>query len=136
MAIDDICPGDFAPEPTVVIWMRTGVERIDWRAAERNFMQNLETLRAADRAADLAFIRGMPDPGRHLWVTPIASDPDPFDAETPDCTVDAYPMSIGEPTLDNCPACRGTGEINEFPADDDERLVACPTCGGTGEVYE
>lgn len=57
----------------------------------------------------------------------------------PDPADDSYPFSsraIGEPTLDNCPACKGTGEISEFPADDDERLVACPTCGGTGEVYE
>lgn len=63
------------------------------------------------------------------------------DGERIDVTTfaDPYPWpikSIGEPTLDNCPACRGTGEISEFPADDDERLVACPTCGGTGEVYE
>lgn len=57
----------------------------------------------------------------------------------PDQDPDAYPFvsrAIGEPTLDNCRTCNGTGEISEFPADDDERLVACPTCGGTGEVWE
>lgn len=32
-----------------------------------------------------------------------------------------------------CSECKGTGEIVEFPADEDERLVACPRCGGTGE---
>lgn len=32
-----------------------------------------------------------------------------------------------------CGTCKGTGEIVEFPADEDERLVGCPACGGTGE---
>jgi DnaJ-class molecular chaperone len=52
---------------------------------------------------------------------------------------DAYPFSskaIGEPTLDNCRTCKGTGEVTEYPPDDDERTVACTTCGGTGEVWE
>lgn len=65
--------------------------------------------------------------------------PGALDADALPQTDDGYSFSsksIGEPTLDNCPTCKGTGEISEFPADDDERLVACPTCGGTGEVYE
>lgn len=51
---------------------------------------------------------------------------------------DAYPFTAqapGAPVLADCAACKGTGEITEYPADDDERLVACPTCGGTGEAY-
>lgn len=62
----------------------------------------------------------------------IADDPPP-------ATDDGYSFSsksIGEPTLDNCRTCRGTGEIVEFPAEADERMVACTTCGGTGEVWQ
>lgn len=33
-----------------------------------------------------------------------------------------------------CTPCEGTGEIIEYPPDEDERMVCCPTCGGTGEA--
>jgi len=45
---------------------------------------------------------------------------------------DIFTFKIREPDP-ACTACKGTGEIVEYPADDDERLVACPRCGGTGE---
>lgn len=37
-------------------------------------------------------------------------------------------------TIKPCTPCSGTGEIIEYPPDDDERMVACPACGGTGEA--
>lgn len=48
---------------------------------------------------------------------------------------DAYPFTAPALLVD-CSACGGTGEVIEFPADDDERLVSCPRCGGTGETWK
>lgn len=39
-----------------------------------------------------------------------------------------------KPQGPNCRACNGTGEVIEYPADEDERIVACSACGGTGEA--
>lgn len=41
---------------------------------------------------------------------------------------------IRKETIMPCGPCSGTGEIIEYPPDDDERMVACPACGGTGEA--
>lgn len=46
---------------------------------------------------------------------------------------DAYPMTAPAPQGPDCTACKGTGEVVDYPPDDDERLVACGRCGGTGE---
>lgn len=46
---------------------------------------------------------------------------------------DAYPMAAPT-TARVCTTCSGTGEIIEYPADEDERMVCCPACGGTGEA--
>lgn len=47
---------------------------------------------------------------------------------------DPFPMKAPPPAGPDCSTCNGTGEIVEYPPDDDERLVACPACGGTGEA--
>ena len=47
--------------------------------------------------------------------------------------VDAYRFTV-EGFVHPCQPCAGTGEIIEYPPDDDERIVACPACGGTGEA--
>lgn len=39
-----------------------------------------------------------------------------------------------KPQGPNCRVCNGTGEVIEYPADEDERIVACSACGGTGEA--
>lgn len=41
---------------------------------------------------------------------------------------------IAKEQITPCKPCSGTGEIIEYPPDDDERMVACPACGGTGEA--
>lgn len=41
---------------------------------------------------------------------------------------------IRKETIKPCRPCSGTGEVIEYPPDDDERMVACPACGGTGEA--
>ena len=46
---------------------------------------------------------------------------------------DAYRFTV-EGFVHPCKRCNGTGEIIEYPPDDDERMVACPACGGTGEA--
>ena len=45
----------------------------------------------------------------------------------------AYLFARAEPQTLPCGTCQGSGEIIEFPADEDERFVACSHCGGTGE---
>lgn len=138
--IDDICPGAFAEPPTVSVWMRTGVERIDWRAAEREAfarfvwphfgpVSGVGDVYTGDR-------RLPPNSIIQTFVDPI---------ELPDgCSIvgmtfagphdsDGYSFRIHPDPCPDCGTCKGTGEIVEFPADEDERLVACPRCGGTGE---
>lgn len=132
--IDDICPGAFAEPPTISIWMRTGVERIDWRAAERKAWADLGLVAVFDniererKACALDFLRRAPssiarwaadmvDEGKAVITT---QDPDAF----------TFTIQGPDPV---CGTCKGTGEIVEFPADEDERLVGCPACGGTGE---
>ena len=46
---------------------------------------------------------------------------------------DRYRFTV-EGFVSPCKPCNGTGEIIEYPPDDDERMVACPACGGTGEA--
>lgn len=46
---------------------------------------------------------------------------------------DAYRFTV-EGFVHPCKPCNGTGEIIDYPPDDDERMVACPACGGTGEA--
>ena len=53
------------------------------------------------------------------WTTTSLTDPYRF-------TVEGF--------VHPCKPCNGTGEIIEYPPDDDERMVACPACGGTGEA--
>ena len=123
--IDDICPGAFAEPPMIIVQMAVGQERFDWLALERAVLAGF----GWPHMGPVVGLRDVYAGDQRMQANSIVQtfvEPDP----------EAYPMSIGEPTLDNCPACKGTGEINEFPADDDERLVACPTCGGTGEVYQ
>lgn len=76
--------------------------------------------------------------GRARESTPFRPDPArPFDSTwqhihaKPDA--DAYPFLTGPRTAD-CPTCKGTGEVVDYPPDDDERLIACGHCGGTGEL--
>lgn len=132
--IDDICPGAFDEPPTISIWMRTGVERIDWRAEQRkawadlglvNVFDNLERERK-ERALD--FLRRAPS-SMARWAADMVDEGKAV-ITTPD--PDAFTFTIS-PAGPDCGTCKGTGEIVEFPADEDERLVACPRCGGTGE---
>ena len=46
---------------------------------------------------------------------------------------DRYRFTV-EGFVHPCKPCGGTGEIIEYPPDDDERMVSCPACGGTGEA--
>ena len=46
---------------------------------------------------------------------------------------DRYRFTV-EGFVHPCKPCGGTGEIIEYPPDDDERMVPCPACGGTGEA--
>lgn len=133
MAIDDICPGDFAPEPMILVTMAVGQERIDWRALERRVLAGVGWTHfgPVTEIRDVYF--GERRVGCRCGQRGCAQDIDP---DQPGADPDAYSFSIGPDTLDNCPTCKGTGEISEYPADDDERLVACPTCGGTGEIWE
>lgn len=45
---------------------------------------------------------------------------------------DLFVFKIREPDP-ACSECKGTGEVVDYPPDDDERLIACGRCGGTGE---
>lgn len=116
--------------------------------------QAAETLTIAGRLTSEAvkLLRKMADSEtpaaiKALTCKPIITDPDPFDYETPDCTAglrfeaepdqrqledEAYGYSTGAKG-DDCTACKGTGEVVDYPPDDDERLIACGHCGGTGE---
>lgn len=140
MAIDDICPGAFAEPALITFWMIPGAVTVDWEAdARRRWREmglvtpiiELEQPDLADR------VRAILERSGSMWAgwaaqmlaegkAVLTSGPDP----------DAYTFSIGPPTLDNCPTCKGTGEVTDYPPDDDERTIACGTCGGTGEVWE
>lgn len=54
-------------------------------------------------------------------------------AETNRLAIEAYHFAMDQ-IVNPCQRCAATGEIIEFPPDDDERMVACPACGGTGEA--
>lgn len=133
--IDDICPGAFAEPPTVSVWMRTGVEQIDWRAKERDAWEAMgllpayENAQRARRESIRAFLQGIGEHQPARWMI------DTFDAAlsrraVPNSVEYSFRQAQPDPA---CGACKGTGEIVEFPADEDERLVACTRCGGTGE---
>lgn len=54
-------------------------------------------------------------------------------AETNRLAIEAYHFAMDQ-LVNPCQRCAATGEIIEYPPDDDERMVACPACGGTGEA--
>lgn len=54
-------------------------------------------------------------------------------AETNRRAIEAYHFAMDQ-LVNPCQRCAATGEIIEFPPDDDERMVPCPACGGTGEA--
>lgn len=79
--------------------------------------------------------------GERVEVTNIAGMAMQIDASMPDDTIaivapGAAPFFIVNmgPAAPNCRVCNGTGEVIEYPADEDERIVACSACGGTGEA--
>lgn len=85
------------------------------------------------------FIEGQD--GERVEVTNIAGMAMQIDASMPDDTIaivapGAAPFFIVNmgPAAPNCRVCNGTGEVIEYPADEDERIVACSACGGTGEA--
>jgi len=134
--IDDICPGAFAEPETVTLWMRTGQEHVDWRAAERETWAALglgpvfDSVQRDREERTLAFLRYEPSPMARWICEMVGSGAAKITTPDPDAfTFTIAPIKIAPP----CGACRGSGEIIEFPADEDERLVACPRCGGSGE---
>lgn len=81
--------------------------------------------RLSDHRPDPSTMYQHPDDGLTPSQRLAAYQPESFDA---------YRFTTAAPQGPDCTACKGTGEIIEYPPDDDERLVACLTCGGTGEA--
>lgn len=95
-----------------------------------------QTRRAIEAWAERLSDEPMPD-----CAAGIAGMAMQIDASMPDDTIaivapGAAPFFIVNmgPAAPNCGACNGTGEVIEYPADEDERIVACSACGGTGEA--
>lgn len=135
--IHDICPGAFA-DPAPLSAAERDAVRARWEsrfpAAGRDawavvglgvVFDNLERERK-DRALD--FLRRAPS-SMARWAADMV-DAGKATITAPDPDAFTFTISPGGP---DCGTCKGTGEIVEFPADEDERLVACPRCGGTGE---
>ena len=94
--------------------------------------------RLSDRRPDPSTVYVHPD-----VAEPFTPDPErPFDStwrrihgkEPSDDERYYAPLVTAQPGMRFCIRCAGSGEIIEYPADDDERMVCCPGCGGTGEV--
>ncbi len=71
-------------------------------------------------------------PGQIARLTYGAS-PSAQAGETNRLAIEAYHFAMDQ-LVNPCQRCAATGEIIEYPPDDDERMVPCPACGGTGEA--